>query len=48
LRRLTQLSLDLTGEERRVVTEDMTEEELAIFDLLSNPNLRWTLLNARS
>ena len=37
LRRLISLSTDLSGEERRAVTEDMTEEELAIFDLLTKP-----------
>ena len=37
LRRLITLSNDLSDEERRAVTEDMTEEELAIFDLLTQP-----------
>jgi type I restriction enzyme R subunit len=37
LRRLISLSQDLSDEERRVVVEDMTEEELAIFDLLTEP-----------
>jgi type I restriction enzyme R subunit len=37
LRRLIALSNDLSVEERRVVVEDMTEEELAIFDLLTQP-----------
>ncbi|MDQ3463098.1 MAG: DUF3387 domain-containing protein, partial [Actinomycetota bacterium] len=37
LRRLISLSRDLTTEEQRAVTEDMTEEELAIFDLLTQP-----------
>jgi type I restriction enzyme R subunit len=37
LRRLISLSQDLSEEERRAVTEDMTEEELAIFDLLTKP-----------
>ncbi len=38
LRRLVALSRDLSQEERRAVTEDMTEEELAIFDLLTQPD----------
>jgi type I restriction enzyme R subunit len=38
LRRLIDLSRDLTAEEQRAVTEDMTEEELAIFDLLTKPD----------
>ena len=38
LRRLISLSQDLTAEERRAVVEDMTEEELAIFDLLTQPD----------
>nr|MBA2529189.1 DUF3387 domain-containing protein [Euzebyales bacterium] len=37
LRRLISLSQDLSKEERRAVVEDMTEEELAIFDLLTQP-----------
>jgi type I restriction enzyme R subunit len=37
LRRLVELSKTLTVEEQRVVTEGMTEEELAIFDLLTQP-----------
>lgn len=37
LRRLISLSHDLSAEERRAVVEDMTEEELAIFDLLTKP-----------
>ncbi|HUR24319.1 MAG TPA: type I restriction enzyme endonuclease domain-containing protein, partial [Acidimicrobiales bacterium] len=37
LRRLVSLSQDLSTEERRAVTEDMTEEELAVFDLLTKP-----------
>ncbi len=37
LRRLITLSQDLSVEERRAVVEDMTEEELAIFDLLTQP-----------
>ena len=37
LNRLVRLSGDLTVEEQRAVVEDMTEEELAIFDLLTNP-----------
>lgn len=36
LRRLIVLSSDLTVEEQRAVVEAMTEEELAIFDLLTN------------
>ncbi|MEE4025986.1 type I restriction endonuclease subunit R [Gordonia sp. PKS22-38] len=38
LRRLIELSKTLTAEEERAVREDMTEEELAIFDLLTKPN----------
>ena len=38
LRRLIALSHDLSTEERRTVVEDMTEEELAIFDLLTKPD----------
>ncbi len=38
LRRLISLSQDLTAEEQRTVTEDMSEEELAIFDLLTKPD----------
>jgi type I restriction enzyme R subunit len=37
LRRLIELSKTLTDEERRAVTEGLTEEELAIFDLLTKP-----------
>jgi type I restriction enzyme R subunit len=37
LRRLIALSQDLSAEEHRAVIEDMTEEELAIFDLLTQP-----------
>lgn len=37
LRRLISLSKDLTDEEQRAVTEGMTEQELAIFDLLTKP-----------
>jgi len=37
LRRLISLSHDLSAEERRAVVEDMTEEELAVFDLLTKP-----------
>lgn len=37
LRRLVALSGDLNAEEQRAVTEDMTEQELAIFDLLTKP-----------
>jgi type I restriction enzyme R subunit len=38
LRQLIDLSRDLSAEEQRAVTEDMTEEELAIFDLLTKPD----------
>jgi type I restriction enzyme R subunit len=38
LRRLIALSHDLSTEEQRTVVEDMTEEELAIFDLLTKPD----------
>jgi type I restriction enzyme R subunit len=37
LRRLVELSKTLTEEEQRAVTEGLTEEELAIFDLLTKP-----------
>jgi type I restriction enzyme R subunit len=37
LRRLIELSQTLTAEEQRAVAEDLTEEELAIFDLLTKP-----------
>ena len=38
LRRLIELSKTLTDEEERAVREGMTEEELAIFDLLTQPD----------
>ncbi len=38
LHRLVSLSQDLTAEEQRAVVEDMSEEELAIFDLLTQPD----------
>ena len=38
LRQLIELSKTLTAEEGRAVREDMTEEELAIFDLLTKPD----------
>jgi hypothetical protein len=38
LRRLIALSRQLTDEEVRTVTEDLSEEELAIFDLLTRPD----------
>ena len=38
LRRLIELSRTLTEEEERAVHEGMTEEELAIFDLLTQPD----------
>ncbi|MGI8427357.1 MAG: HsdR family type I site-specific deoxyribonuclease [Actinomycetota bacterium] len=38
LRRLISLSGDLSAEERRAVEQDMTEEELALFDLLTKPD----------
>jgi len=37
LRRLVELSKTLTAEEHRTVTEGLTEEQLAIFDLLTRP-----------
>src|SRR5436190_13946903 len=37
LRRLIELSRSLTEEEQRAVVEGLTEEELAIFDLLTKP-----------
>lgn len=37
LRRLKALSDELTEEERRTVREDLTEEELAVYDLLTKP-----------
>ena len=38
LRRLISLSQDLSNEERRAAAEGLTEEELAIFDLLTMPD----------
>lgn len=38
LRRLIELSHTLTDEEERAVREDLNEEELAIFDLLTKPD----------
>src|SRR6266511_2582649 len=38
LRRLIALSRDLSDEEVRAATEDLSEEELAIFDLLTKPD----------
>ncbi len=38
LRRLVELSKTLSKEEQRAVAEDLTEEELAIFDLLTKPD----------
>jgi type I restriction enzyme R subunit len=38
LRRLIELSKTLTKEEQRAAREDLTEEELAIFDLLTKPD----------
>ncbi|MGH7107640.1 MAG: type I restriction enzyme endonuclease domain-containing protein, partial [Acetobacteraceae bacterium] len=38
LRRLIELSKTLTDEEQRAAREDLTEEELAIFDLLTKPD----------
>lgn len=38
LRRLISLSQDLTAEERRSASEEMSEEELALFDLLTQPD----------
>jgi type I restriction enzyme R subunit len=38
LRRLVNLSKSLTDEEQRAVAEGLTEEELAIFDLLTKPD----------
>jgi type I restriction enzyme R subunit len=37
LRRLVELSKSLTEEEQRAVTEGLSEEELAVFDLLTKP-----------
>ena len=37
LRRLIELSKTLTDEEQRAATEGLTEEELAVFDLLTKP-----------
>jgi type I restriction enzyme R subunit len=37
LRRLVELSKTLTDEEQRAVAEGLTEEELAVFDLLTKP-----------
>src|SRR5699024_5069991 len=38
LRRLFEMSQTLTEEETRAIREGMTEEELAIFDLLTQPD----------
>jgi type I restriction enzyme R subunit len=38
LRRLVALSAELTSEEQRAAVEDLTEEELAVFDLLTKPD----------
>lgn len=38
LRRLVELSKSLSTEEQRAVAEDLSEEELAIFDLLTKPD----------
>jgi type I restriction enzyme R subunit len=38
LRRLIALSRDLSDEERRAAIEDLSEEELAVFDLLTKPD----------
>jgi type I restriction enzyme R subunit len=38
LRRLIELSRTLTDEEQRAAREDLTEEELAVFDLLTKPD----------
>jgi len=38
LRRLVELSQTLSQEEQRAVREDLTEEELAIFDVLTKPD----------
>ncbi len=38
LRRLVELSKTLSKEEQRAVAEDLTEEQLAIFDLLTKPD----------
>ena len=38
LRRLIELSKTLTAEEERAVREDLSEEELAVFDLLTQPD----------
>lgn len=38
LRRLVALTAELTSEEQRAAVEDLTEEELAVFDLLTKPD----------
>jgi type I restriction enzyme R subunit len=38
--RLVQFSRELSGEEQRAIKEHLSEEELAIFDLLTKPDLR--------
>jgi type I restriction enzyme, R subunit len=48
LRRLIALSGDLSIEEQRAVVEGMTEEELAIFDLLTQPEPELTTNNEPS
>ena len=39
---LTALNHQLDAEERRTITENLTEEELALFDLLTKPDLKLT------
>jgi len=48
LRRLKAISDDLTSEEQRAVREDLTEAELAIFDLLTKPEPELTAAEAKA
>lgn len=41
-RRLTEFARSLTQEEQRAIGEQLTEEELAVFDLLTKPEIRLT------
>ncbi len=42
LRRLKEINQELTEDEQRIVREDLTEEELAVYDLLTKPQLELT------
>jgi type I restriction enzyme, R subunit len=47
LRRLVELSKTLSKEEQRAAAEDLTQEELAIFDLLTKPDPASPMLSER-